>query len=234
MADELTTNYGFLCPKPLDTMSQRVALPNPFLSQNLRDVYERIEAAANPTVIANPPLPQVGNYELGDRVYLSNASYQSSFILISKSATWGWIWRPVQASYSPWIDVPASAISGADSAGWGQHPTRKFAFMLSNKGNCHWRGALRKTVVGLPNLNSLEILASLPNGLKHHTNGLYTLAIDPATPQADLGLIGYKGGRWYSQSDGYNSLRFHNAGTAQDVYFDGVEYVASSTHYYSP
>jgi hypothetical protein len=234
MVDEFTANYSMLCPKPVDTMSQRIAVPDPFLAQNIRDAFERIEAAANPAIVAAPPLPSAGNFRIGDRLYLSDATYRSSFVLLSKDANWGWIWRPIQAAIGPWHTIPGSAFNGPDSATWASHPTKPLQVALSNKGHCHWRGAIRKSTVGLPNNNSLEIFANMPNGIKHHTVGMYTLAIDPATPQSDVSLAGYKGGRWYIQPDGYNSLRFHNATTAQDVYFDGLEYVVSNMHYYSP
>lgn len=232
MADELTRNYGILVPKASDTMNQQVNPAVPGLVQNLRDGFERIEVAANPTVVSAPPLPQTGNYNIGDRVFLSDVNYRSSFILLSKSP-WGWVWRPVQAAMAPWITVPSSAYSGIDG-GYIAHPTKPLQFSLDNKGNCYWRGAIRKALLGLPNDDSKTIFASLPNGLRHHTSGMYTLAIDPATPQTDTGNIGFKGGRWYIDKTGGNSLRFHNAGSAQDIYFDGVEYVCSNLYYYSP
>lgn len=226
MADELTRNYGILCPKPTDSMAQGV----PPLVQNLRDAFERIEAAANPNVVTT--LPQSGTYNIGDRVYYSPT--QSSFILLSKDPAWGWIWRPVQAAISPWRAVPVSAFSGVDAAGYGPHATRPLQIALDNRGNCHWRGAISKSTVGLPNNNSITIFANLPNGLRHHTNGMYTLAIDPATPQTDTGITGYKGGRLYVDVTGYTSFRFHYASSAQHIYFDGIEYPCSLLHYYSP
>lgn len=234
MADEFTTNYGVLLPKTTDTMSQQLSPATPNLVQNIRDAFETWEKAANPDVISVPPLPQSGTYKIGDRVYLSDASYQSSFILISKDAVWGYIWRPVQAAMAPWITVPNTAFSGAQVAGWANHSTKPLQFSLDNKGNCFWRGAIRKSTAGLTNENSMAILATLPNGLKHHTEGMYTLAIDPATPQSTTGIAAYRGGRWYIRPDGYNSFRFHNSDSAQDVYFNGVEYVCSSAFYFDP
>lgn len=229
MADELTPNYGILLPKPSDTMSQKLTPSVPGLSQNLRDAFEAFEAAANPTIIASPPLPQTGDYAVGDRIFLSHASYRSSFILLSKDPAWGWVWRPVQAGLSPWRTIPSTAIIDSN---YELHPTLTFGSALDNKGNCYWRGAIRKKTVGLPNHDSQNIFATLPAGLRHATSGMFTLAIDPATPQSDTGLEGYKGGRWYIQNDGYNSLRFHNPASGQDIHFTGIEYVASERHYY--
>lgn len=231
MADELTPNYGLLAPKSTDTMSQNLTPTVPGLVQNIRDTFERIESAANPTIVAST-LPQAGSYNIGDRVYLT--SFLSSFILIAKDSNWGWIWRPVQAAISPWTNVGTGAFSGPDASGYVTHPTAPLAFALDNKGNCYWRGAIRKSVLGLPNTTSLAILNTLPNGLKHHSSGFYTVAIDPATPQSDTGVNGYKGGRWYIQPNGYNDFRFFNASSAQDFYVGGIEYVCSSLYYYNP
>lgn len=234
MADEFTSNYGMLCPKESDTMSQQLTPAIPGLAQNLRDAWETLEKSANPDVIANPPLPQSGSYDIGDRVYLSHASYQSSFILIAKDAFWGWIWRPIQTGLAPWITVTSAVFQGPSGPDFQLHPTIPFQFTLDNKGNCYWRGAIRSVVSGIVTNSSLGIFAVLPSGLRNATSGMYTLTLDPATPQTDTGLLGYKGGRWYIQNDGYNSLRFHNTTNSQNIYFTGIEYVVSDRYYFTP
>lgn len=232
MADELTRNYLLLCPKSVDTMSQQLSPATPNLVQNIRDAFERFEVAANPIVVTS--LPQAGNYNVGDRVYLNLAPYNSTFILYSKNPFWGWVWRPIYSGIAPWTTVPTAAFNGPTSVGWSVHATNPLQFALDNKGNCRWRGAIKFSSVGLGTSTSWNIFATLPIGLRHHTSGFYGLAIDPATPQTDTGIGAFKSARLYVGSDGSSSVKTFNAATAQNVYFDNIQYPCSVAYYYEP
>lgn len=233
MADDLTTFYSMLKPKTSDTMSQKVAPETPNLSQNLRDCFERMEKAANPDVILTGVLPQAGNYNIGDRVFLQGTN-EGSYILLSKDALWGYIWRPIQKGIAPWVDVPVTAFNGADSVGWTSNVTYPLQYTLDNKGNCYWRGGMTYFSVGLPVAQTKVIFASLPIGLRHHTSGQYMLATDPITPRSTTGIAAFRAARWYIQNDGYNSFRFFGSAESRHVFFDSVEYVCSTEYYYGP
>lgn len=223
MPDELTPNYEMYLPTDNDSMTE----PDRFLS----DTWDVIEAAANPPIEPTSTLPQAGDYKVGDRVFCSHTNYTSSFLLYSRDPNWGFVWRPVQAAISPWTNVPNTAFLDTD---YQSEVARPLQFALDNKGNCYWRGVIQKKVAGLPDAESKEILYNLPDGLRHHASGMYSLAVEEVTEEDTPGIGAFKGARWYIQFDGYNSFRFHNAEEAEFVHMTGIEYCCSNNVYLNP
>lgn len=221
MAD-FTPNYNIRLPAPNESMKDvNLFLTNPF---------KAFEKAANPTIVSTSALPQSG-HKVFDRIYCSAAGYESCFILLSNEPNWGYIWRPVQSAISPWYDIPATAIQDSD---YELHPTYKLQIALDNMGHCYWRGAIRKKIAGLPNGDSKAIFHTLPNGLRHHTDGIYHIAIDPVTGTSDTGLNAFKGGRFFIRTDGYTSFRFNGGATAQNIFMNSIEYPCSEGVFWSP
>lgn len=225
VTSEFTPNYDMPCPTPDDSMAD--------VGTFLNDSLNKLEAAANPTQIIGTPgaLPTTGSYKVGDRIYL--ASDQSSYILFDNSSTWGLIWRPIQAAISPWTTVPDTAFYAG--ALCQQHPTNPWQYALDNKGNCHWRGALRlKTGNTFPNNDPRADFANLPAGLRKKAYGNYLLCLDPATPESDVGLNGFKAAAWQHTENGGHYITYYNAASAQDVWFTSVWYEASEMYFVSP
>ncbi|MGS2592233.1 hypothetical protein [Streptomyces hebeiensis] len=204
------------------------------IKKNITDNFKKIENRNNITVIpAGNSLPQSGNYEIGDRVFrddpVASLTYPSNYLLVAKSSTWGWHWRPIQTMLSPWVTVPSSCM---EDSGFSLHPTFKFQIALDSKGQCHWRGVIMSNNPGITPASSIAILKFLPDGLKPNMNFMHTLAISPVTGGA--GKTGYVGGRIFMRSDGYTSFRFFNTGNglSQNIWLDGLTYPNSEGFYY--
>lgn len=223
---EFTNNYKLFMPGGFDPMAD--------VKTNLTDNLVKLSTRGNPTVIeAGQPLPQSGDYELGDRVFRNDPqatpSWPSSYILVCKDEVWGWHWRPVQQIISPWVDIPAGAIDLAD---WELHPTAKPQIALDSKGWCHWRGAVRKTTPGIPSNSAINVFKSIPEGIRPGTHIMFTVAINPE--MSGTGKAGNVGGRFYLNYVGYSSFRVYNTdnGVSQNIWLDGLQYNNSAHWYY--
>src|SRR4051812_16675808 len=107
-----TPNYGFEIPESDDSMAAINTYINP--------VFSKLVNRNDPTVVAaGQPLPQSGNYSLYDRVFRADApnlttapnySWPSNYLLTVKDPDWGWHWRPIQTTRSPWVPIPESAV----------------------------------------------------------------------------------------------------------------------------
>lgn len=213
--------YRLFMPDSSDSMAD--------IEKNITENLEKIEIAASP--INESELPDFeSDYEPGDKVYFSDSGYESIFYLVAKDSFWGAIWRPIQAVLSPWYPM-GPAIIDEDYQASSSYPPE---FALDNKGYIHWRGVIERVSGNLPNDISINILAPMPKGIRHHTRGMFTLAIDPA-PQTGSGLSAYRGGRWYIQNDfdTNNTFRFHSAEESTEFWLDGVEYSIGEGFYFS-
>jgi hypothetical protein len=223
MADEFTPNYGLFKPVPTDSMAD--------VKKNLTDSFEKLVTRADPTVIANGgALPQVGDYEIGDRVIRMKAvadsfDHTSSFILVCKDATWGWHWRPVQNILSPWIVLPAGVI---DNVNWSLNATYPPAIALDSRGFVHWRGAITFNA-SIANMTSFFPFKTLPVGLRPNSDFYHTVPVDPIN--SGTGLTGYKGGRVKMEPDGTCRYMFFNTSgtTVRNAWLTGLEYWSSYT-----
>lgn len=230
MADEFTTNYGLFLPKPQDSMAD--------VEKNLTNSFEKLAPVADITVIAaGAALPQVGNYEVGDRVFRNDDplapgdSWPSSYILTSKDTNWGWYWRPVQHMIAPWVNVPVASISDTN---WNFSTTPSLQISQDYYGNCHWRGSVTYNpgAGGIP-VQSWSIFKIIPEGIRPNVDGKYPLAVSPvAAPNTGK----YMGAILDIRSDGTSFVRtFGTANSvAKVIWFDGLVYNNSREIYYGP
>lgn len=220
-------NYPFYYSTATEKMSN--------VKRNITDNFRIIQPRNDITVIpAGGALPQSGNYNIGDRVFRDDpkdgVNWPSNYILVCKDANWGWHWRPVQHSISPWVSVPATAIDL--TADYELHPTFKWQIALDSRGWCHWRGAIRNKVTGLPSGTSLAIIKNIPEGIRPNVNAMHTLSL--TNIGSGTGKAGNVSGRIYVQNDGYSSFRFFNSSLAQVMWFDGFKYNNARNWYYGP
>lgn len=221
MADEFTPNYGLFLPKSSDSMAD--------IRKNLTNSFEKLSTRAEPTIIANGgSLPQVGNYEIGDRVIRQKTiadpfDHDSSFILVCKDVNWGWHWRPVQQIVSPWITIPASAIANVN---WSLNATYPPAIALDSKGFVHWRGAITFNA-SIANMTSFFPFKTVPVGLRSNSEFFHTVPVDPIN--SGTGLTGYKGGRIKMSPDGTMQFVFFNTSgtTVRNAWLTGLGYWSS-------
>lgn len=229
MADEFTPNYGFFLPKPEDSMAD--------VEKNITNTFETISPVAEPTVIAaGGALPQVGTYNVGDKVYRNddpNApgdSWPSSYILTSKDADWGWYWRPIQHMIAPWFTVPVASISNAS---WNFSVAPSLQITQDYYGNCHWRGCVTyNPASGIP-IQSWNIFKIIPEGIRPNVDIKFPLAVSPvANPSTGK----YMGAIMDVRSDGTSFIRtFGTANSvAKSIWFDGLVYNNSRDIYYGP
>jgi len=217
---DLTANYGLFMPDPTDLMSDVVT--------NLTENFEKLSTRAEPTIIAaGGALPQVGNYEIGDRVVrlkgVDPNDHTSSFILVCKDTNWGWHWRPVQTILSPWVTISNTAI---DNVNWSLNATYPPAIALDSKGFVHWRGCITFNA-SINNMTTFFPFKNIPVGLRPNSEFFHTIPVDPVN--SGTGLTGYKGGRVKMETDGTARFMFFNtAGTSvRNAWLTGLEYWSS-------
>lgn len=208
---ELTPNYSLHVPTELDDMGD--------VDQWLTTNFETLEPRANPTVIAaGGALPQVGSYNLGDRVFradpVASNTYPSSYILVCKDSIWGWHWRPVQQIMSPWINLPSGIINDSN---FEIHPTFPVAISYDSRGFVHWRGAFRKTTANIAEGTSFTVLKNMPEGLKPNLFINRTVPVSPVV--SGTTEEGFVGGRFACTDSGVSSFRFSNTNNATSQVF---------------
>lgn len=225
-----TSNYNFFKPTFADLMSN--------VKLNITDTFKTIEPIADvPVIAAGQPLPQVGNFKIGDPVfrndpYGTDNQWPSIYLLIVKDVNWGWHWRPIQQILSPWVDIPQSAIKHANFA---VHPTQKPAIAMDSRGWCHWRGCIRKTTPNIPT-DTIEVLKEMPLGLRPNMRQSVPVPITPVV-NGGAGISGYVGAYWLTADpkvSGINTFVFSgtNNATSQEIRFDGISYNNSHHWYY--
>lgn len=229
---DLTSNYGLFLPDDNDSMGD--------VKLNLTDSFEKLASRADPTIIpSGNPLPQAGDFEVGDRVFRNDVintdplaySWPSTYILVCKDSNWGWHWRPVQQVISPWVDVPATAINLTTD--WELHPTYKLQIALDSKGWCHWRGAIRKKTPNIPVATSMDIFKVIPRGIRPNVRIMFTCSVTPVV--SGTGKAGNVSGRFFCSEVGFNSFRMFNTNnaTSQVIWMDGIQYNNSDHYYYN-
>lgn len=224
-------NYPFFYPESDDSMAD--------VKKNLTDNFQLIAPRGDPTVIAaGAALPQVGDYEIGDRVFRAdpadtvNGNWPSSYILICKDAEYGWHWRPVQTMLSPWVTIPATAIGNVE---FQMHPTAPLQMAFDSKGFCFWRGSIQKIVPSfVSNSSYTNILKVMPIELRPNTDYFHTVALTPVVSAA--GKPGNVSGRITLNKTGAVSFRFANATnpTSQNIWLDGLNYNNATSYYLGP
>jgi hypothetical protein len=214
-----TSNYGFPLAGGSDPMSD--------VKTYVTDSFKKLESINNLTVIAaGQPLPQSGNYKLGDRVFRNDVAggntWPSNYILVVQDAVWGWHWRPIQQIVSPWVDVPAAVINDATFA----MNTFKWQIAFDSRGFCHWRGSIKSVAVGITP-GDYNILKNIPVGLRPAVRIVHGLALSPVSGGTS-GLTSNVSARMRMFTDGSSSFRFYNsASTVQNIWLDGFSYIPS-------
>lgn len=176
MADEFTTNYGFVKPDDSSLMSQ--------FETYMNGNWTAIEGVPAPPSITGA-LPQSGPYNLYDRVYRTDD--QSIYILIVKDASWGWHWRPVHAAISPWIFIDGLDIY--ENAAWNNPAPSNVAVAYDNKGHIHWRGFISRAT-SMPWNSTDQIFKDLPLGM--YPSRSLSIVADPvnaAVTASGLGMV---------------------------------------------
>lgn len=229
---DFTSNYNMFLPTELDSMGD--------VKLNLTDSFKKLASRADPIVIpAGNPLPQSGDFEVGDRVFRNDPidtssltySWPSTYLLVCKDADWGWHWRPIQQIMSPWVDVPASAINL--STDYEIHPTYKLQIALDSKGWCHWRGAIRKKTANIPVATSLNIFKVIPRGIRPGVRIMFPCSVTPVV--SGTGKAGNVSGRFFCSEVGFSSFRLFNTNnaTSQEIWLDGVQYNNSDSYFFN-
>lgn len=176
MADEFTPNYNFFLPKEEDSMAD--------VKKNITDSFKIIQPRNDITIIpAGQPLPQAGNYNLGDRVFrddpAASPTYPSNYILVCKDLYWGWHWRPIQGRLSPWVDIPNTAVSTAYASQFGLTGVSPVQIALDNRGICYWRGKIKSLSPTIPVGISMPILRNVPVGIRPNSSITFTCGLGP-------------------------------------------------------
>jgi len=178
MADEFTTNYGFVKPDDLSLMRS--------FETYMNGNWTAIEGVVAPPSITGT-LPQSGSYNLYDRVYRTDD--QSIYILIVKDVLWGWHWRPVHAAISPWIQIRAFDIF--ENAAWNNPGPSNLQVAYDNKGQMHWRGFLQRTSAMVWNTTE-AIFKDMPKGI--YPSRSFSYVADPVTAAvtaSGFGMVQY-------------------------------------------
>lgn len=221
MPDSPTPWYKFRLPSVDDPMS------NPQI--DITDSFQKIIKASKADIIPDgSALPQTG-YNVGDRIYVGGAT-QSIFICIAVDSLWGTWWKPIQASMSPWVSVPATAFTHPD---YQQHPTSPFQITVDNRARLYCRGAiqLKPEVLVIPTATTQVIFAPLPDGIRPPSDVMAPCVIDPVVMTNPPGTAALKSGRVIIRANGTNSHRFYNASAAAagtkttDIWHGELKYV---------
>lgn len=220
----LTPNYGLLKPATSDSMAA--------FQTNFNDNWDRINGIPAPNIITGA-LPQVGSYNVGDRVFRTNDN--SIYILVTKDATWGWFWRPVHAAIAPWITVPTAVNVAGAPWSFAFDVNNPFAISLDNRGNCYWRGAVGVTSGLITRNSSITLTVNMPTGILPRQSSMYLLGHDAygaAAGQAEAGRIFIP-----EVNSAPVTVRLQGNGTnaVNVLYLDGnVQYAIGTAHYFTP
>jgi hypothetical protein len=147
-----TPNFGFNLPAPADSMADVTD------SFNLAFTYMNNKMLGpSAGIVAGSVLPQKtgaalpSDYKVGDVIHLTG--WKSNFILIAVQADsgtpyWGYVWRPIQAAWSPWVTVQTATYFSANFTAATNDPLR---YRVSNQGEIEFTGGMRSfTTVDVP------------------------------------------------------------------------------------
>lgn len=229
-----TPNYGFNLPVPESPMSDVTdAFNNAFTTM-------RSFVQPNRGTVAGSVLPQkssgpsAGDYQVGDVIHL--AGWKSNFILIGydplvSGAYWGYIWRPIQAAWGPWVPVQSPATY-VDSTKFTSSVNNPLQYRISNTGEWEFSGGCRSfTTVDTPwpkwtGGTDRQVLAPLPVNCRPAINTLFTLTLVNPDLAATNKPYQFAYGVLVRSTGGIGFRVFNdsvlNAGTATEVHMNNV------------
>lgn len=227
--DEFTPNYNLYLPKNSDLMSD--------VKKNITDNFKKISDAAIPFLVTpGQPLPQSGAFEIGDRVFrndpmnaeVSPATWPSSYILVVKDDNWGWVWRPIQNTLAPWINVPATAVKNAS---WQISTTHPFQITMDTRGRCHWRGAINIKTGTMAQFTNYDLLQTIPELMRPSGyTPVFSAAVTPIG--TSTGIQGYSGSKITLNPDGTSVFRsFYNA-TSTTIWLESIFYTCGKGYWH--
>ena len=133
-----TPNYNMNLPLVTDSMAD--------VANGFNNAFGIIAAAPVKTVVS--ALPTTGSFNVGDMVYLS--TWRSNFMYMGNDPVFGYIWRPINAKWGPWVVMGALFIS--DTSNYQVAVEDSPRYRLSNDGAIELGGGVQKTAAGvLPN-----------------------------------------------------------------------------------
>ncbi|HEY9261877.1 hypothetical protein [Chitinophaga sp.] len=224
-----TRNYNLYLPVAADPMAD--------VKKNITDNLKILEPVADIPIIApNTALPQTGNYNIGDRVFRDTGGdanqWPSVYILVVKDADWGWHWRPVQTTMSPWIAM-SNAVIQPLAADFTITATTPLSIALDNRGRVWWRGSIGKATSGIP-VGDFNILNTIPEGLRPTSDQKRLAATSPVTGGTS-GIAAYCGAIMSIQATGATSFRtWGTSVTSKQIWFQGLRYQTGRSYYVGP
>lgn len=222
-------NYGLV--RPTDGRDGTVDEPMGDFEPQINANWDALASVPAPN--SGTSLPQAGSYNVGDRFYKSDT--KSIYILVVKSAVWGWHWRPVQDALSPWFTPPATCIN--DGA-WTINPVvaNPFAIAYDNRGKCHWRGVIGITAGTFSRNVSHSVLKALPDGLRPRQRGSYLLGHSALSVTAVANnLNSWQGARMFISDDPSINVTIRGMGGSAEfnqVHLGGIVQYAVGTGKY--
>lgn len=220
-----TSQYQLNLAQPIDNMSDFET----WINFN----WEKLRKATAP--LSGTTLPQSGPYDLGDRFYKTDT--KSIYILVCKSADWGWHWRPVQDAISPWLTIPTTCLNLGT---WTLNPVpaNPFAIAFDNRGKCYWRGIVGITSGTFARNTSHSVFKVLPDGLRPSRRGVYMLGHETAAVGTDgTQLSAWQGARIFLSNDPTANPTVRGFGGTADfnrVHLTGVNYAAGTGVFLTP
>jgi phage replication-related protein YjqB (UPF0714/DUF867 family) len=220
-----TSQYRLNLAEPIDAMSDFET----WINAN----WEKLRKATAP--LSGTTLPQSGPYNLGDRFYKTDT--KSIYILVCKSADWGWHWRPIHDAISPWLTVPITAR--ADSL-WTFNPVpaNPFAIAFDNRGKAYWRGVIGVTSGTFARNTSHAVFKVIPDGLRPSRRGVYMLGHETLAVGTDgTNLAAWQGARVFVPNDPAASPSVRGFGGTADfnrVHLTGINYAVGTGIFYTP
>lgn len=138
-----TPNYGFNLPVPADPMSDVADGYNNAFTVMRSMVQPNKGSVAGSVLPTKTAGPTVGDYAVGDVIHLTG--WKSNFILLAydpfiAGTYWGYIWRPIEAAWGPWVNSPSTAF---DSANYQPSTVNPLRYRVSNTGEIEFAGGIK-------------------------------------------------------------------------------------------